>query len=118
MGKEDLKDSRAEGPMSPPTPLPLNYCSLVAFPVQEAAHGGLPPLQMKAPTPRSSPYLLSLPTLASCCDSSASNKLFPPIPVLSWTSLPGFRLALQSPLPLRSQGTWGSCKPTVLHKRS
>lgn len=78
MGKEDLKDSRAEGLCLHQNLFPWNYCTHVAFPVQEAAHRGLPSLQMKAPTPRSSPSLPSLPALASCCYSSASNKLFPP----------------------------------------
>lgn len=118
MGKEDLKDSRAEGLCLHQNLFPRNYCTHVAFPVQEAAHRGLPSLQMKAPTPRSSPSLPSLPALASCCYSSASNKLFPLIPGLSWMSLLVFGLALQSLLPLWSQGTWGSCKPTALHKQS
>lgn len=53
-----------------------------------------------------SPYL---PTLASCCYSSASNKRFPPIPAMSWLSLPLFQP--RRVFPLQSQGTWGSCKP-------
>lgn len=60
-----------------------------------------------------SPYL---PSLASCCYSSASNKRFPPIPVMSWLSLPLFQP--RRVFPSSHKGPGDPASPTALVKRS
>ena len=75
VGKEDLTESRAEGLCCHQNSFPwYHYTHLVLCSggcPWRADEGSHHPMQL-------SPILPSLPTLASCCYSSAHNKLFPP----------------------------------------